>query len=321
MARIFLSHTRYMLTHYYGERALAALRALGEVVLNDSDIVMDDPVALAKAAQGADIMVTDRQTPVPAAFFGAVTGLKAVCRVAVDIRNIDVEAATRHGVLVTRATAGFIPSVCELAIGYMVDLGRGTSRSVFSYRTGRPITAKMGRQLSRSTLGIIGYGAIGQRLAEIGLALGMKVLVTDPYQTVAPPLHKRELTELLGRADYVVCLAIANEATENLMGEAAFRAMRADAFFINLSRGNLVDEAALIRALDEGWIAGAAMDVGRGPDQTPSLALATRGDVIATPHIGGLTPQAAEHQAFDTVRQVGQLLRGEVPPETANPTG
>jgi D-3-phosphoglycerate dehydrogenase len=263
---------------------------------------------------------------VPAAFFGAVTGLKAVCRVAVDIRNIDVEAATRHGVLVTRATAGFIPSVCELAIGYMVDLGRGISRSVFAYRTGaysagRPTPGNMGRQLSGAALGIIGYGAIGQRLAEIGLALGMKVLVTDPYQNVAPPLHKRELTELLGEADYVVCLAIANEATENLMGEAAFRAMRADAFFINLSRGNLVDETALIRALDKGWIAGAAMDVGRGADQTPSLALATRPDVIATPHVGGLTPQAAEHQAFDTVRQVGQLLRGEIPPETANPKG
>jgi D-3-phosphoglycerate dehydrogenase len=319
--RIFLSHTRYMLAHYYGDRALAALRELGEVVLNDSDIVLDDPRALAQAAQGASIMVTDRQTPVPADFFAAVTGLQAVCRVAVDIRNIDVEAATRHGVLVTRATAGFIDSVCELAIGCMIDLGRGISNSVVRYRAGQPAAAGTGRQLRGATLGIIGYGAIGRRLAEIALALGMTVLVADPYQPIASPLHKRELTALLGEADFVVCLAIANEATENLMNEAAFRAMRADAFFVNLSRGNLVDESALTRALDESWIAGAAMDVGRGPDQTPSLALAIRPDVIATPHIGGLTPQAAEHQAFDTVRQVGQLLRGEIPPETVNPKG
>jgi D-3-phosphoglycerate dehydrogenase len=321
VARIFLSHTRYMLAHYYGDRALAALRELGEVVLNDSDIVLDDPQALAQAAQGARIMVTDRQTPVPADFFAAVTGLQAVCRVAVDIRNIDVEAATRHGVLVTRATAGFIDSVCELAIGYMIDLGRGIGDSVVRYRAGQPTPAGTGRQLRGATLGIIGYGAIGRRLAEIALALGMTVLVADPYQPIAPPLHKRELTALLGEADFVICLAIANEATENLMNEAAFRAMRADAFFVNLSRGNLVDESALTRALDESWIAGAAMDVGRGPDQTPSPALAIRPDVIATPHIGGLTPQAAEHQAFDTVRQVDQLLRGETPPETVNPKG
>jgi len=318
MARIFLTHTPHMLAHYYGERALAALRDLGEVAVNETGAVLDDPLALAQAAQGARIMVADRATPVPAAFFDTITGLHAVCRVAVDIRNIDVEAATRHGVLVTRATPGFIDSVCELAVGYMIDLGRGISFSVAQYRAGEDASVRTGRQLRGATLGIIGYGAIGTRLAEIGLALGMQVLIADPYQQVMPPLRKVELAALLGAADFVVCLVVANEATENLMDAAAFRAMRPDAFFLNLSRGNLVDEAALAEALDEGRIAGAAMDVGRAADQKPTLGLARRPDVIATPHIGGLTPQAAEHQAFDTVRQVGQLLRGEIPAETVN---
>src|SRR6185312_14255164 len=90
------------------------------------------------------------------------------------------------------------------------------------------------------------------------------------------------------------------------------------AFFINMSRGQLVDEAALEKALNDKTIAGAAMDVGRAPDQRPSLHLAKRADVIATPHTAGLTPEAAEHQAFDTVKQVGELVAGRVPPGAVN---
>jgi D-3-phosphoglycerate dehydrogenase len=149
--------------------------------------------------------------------------------------------------------------------------------------------------------------------------LGMKVLVSDPYAQVDDRRFiKLPLDELLGQADYVVCLAIANEETENLMNGAAFARMKPHAFFINMSRGNLVDEAALAEALTEGRIAGAAMDVGRAPDQMPSPELARLPNVIATPHIGGLTPPASESQAFDTVRQVEALVKGEVPPGAAN---
>ena len=149
--------------------------------------------------------------------------------------------------------------------------------------------------------------------------LGMKVLVSDPYAQVDDRRFiKLPLDELLGQADYVVCLAIANEETENLIDAAAFARMKPDAFFINMSRGNLVDEAALAKALAEGRIAGAAMDVGRAPDQMPSPELACLPNVIATPHIGGLTPPASESQAFDTVRQVEALVKGEVPPGAAN---
>jgi D-3-phosphoglycerate dehydrogenase / 2-oxoglutarate reductase len=94
--------------------------------------------------------------------------------------------------------------------------------------------------------------------------------------------------------------------------------MKPSAFFINLSRGNLVDEAALERALDQRRIAGAAMDVGRAQDQMPSLALARRPDVIATPHAAGLTPESIEHQAFDTVKQVAELVAVRVPPGAVN---
>jgi D-3-phosphoglycerate dehydrogenase len=143
--------------------------------------------------------------------------------------------------------------------------------------------------------------------------------VSDPYAQVEDRrFHKLPLEDLLGRAEYVVCLAIANEETENLMDAAAFARMRPDAFFINMSRGNLVDEKALFQALTENRIAGAAMDVGRAIDQMPSPELGHLENVIATPHVGGLTPPASESQAFDTVRQVQALVKGEVPPGAAN---
>jgi D-3-phosphoglycerate dehydrogenase / 2-oxoglutarate reductase len=319
MTTIFLAHTPAMLANYYGERALAALQRLGDVRLNETGRVLDDPLALAAAAADARIIVADRQTPAPAAFFEAMPDLVAICRVAVDIRNIDVAAASRLGILVTQASPGFINSVAELTIGLMVDLGRGVSDAVVSYRAGVTPTVRPGRQLHGSTLGIIGYGAIGRRLAELGQALGMTVLVNDPHQpNVAPGLRLASLPDLLATADFVVCLAVATEATENLIGADAFARMRPDAFFVNMSRGNLVDEAALEAALSAGRIAGAAMDVGRAPDQMPTPRLAGRPDVVATPHIGGLTPQAAEHQAFDTVRQVADLVEGRVPQGAVN---
>jgi D-3-phosphoglycerate dehydrogenase / 2-oxoglutarate reductase len=316
--RIFLTHVPDMLENYYGPRALAEMRTLGEVRLNTAGKVLDAK-ALAEAAKGCEIVVSDRQTPGPAEFFPAAPDCCAFLRVAVDIRNIDVDAASRAGVLVTRATPGFIPAVSEMAIGMMVDLARGITDATMSYRKGEEAEPRMGRQLKGATLGIMGYGAIGRYLAPLGLALGLKVLVADPHTKVEDSrLHQVPLDALLAESDFVVCLVIANEQTEDLMNAANFSRMKKSAYFLNLSRGNLVDEAALMQALEKKQIAGAAMDVGRAFDQKPSLDLARRVDVIATPHTAGLTPDAIEHQAFDTVKQVAELVAGRVPPGAVN---
>lgn len=318
MTTIFLTHIPDMLTNYYGERALSALKELAPVRLNDTGRVLDAR-GLAEAARGCEIIVSDRQTPGPAEFFTHAPDLVAFLRVAVDIRNIDVAAASAHGILVTHATPGFIAAVAEQAIGFMIDCGRNIGASTASYHAGRVPQARLGRQLNGSTVGIIGCGDIGEYLATLCAAFGMTVLVSDPFKHIAAPgLEQVNFSELLARSDFVVCLAIANEQTENLMNAAAFVQMKRSAFFINLSRGNLVDEMALIAALDDKTIAGAALDVGRAQDQMPSPVLARRADVIATPHSAGLTPQAAEHQAFDTVRQIKELLAGRVPRGAAN---
>jgi D-3-phosphoglycerate dehydrogenase len=316
--KVLLTHTPHSRTRYYGARALGGLQAVAEVKLHEANDALD-AAGLIAAACGVDIIVADRLTAGPGEIFPALPNLRAFVRCAVDIRNVDVDAASAAGVLVTRAGPGFVQSVAELALGFMVDLSRGVSRATADYHAGRKPDIVMGRQLAGSRLGIIGYGSIGRYLAAIAKVLGMEILIADPYATVgdADILHV-PLDDLLARADYVVCLAIANEETENLIGEAALARMQPHAFFINLSRGNLVDEAALAAALRDSRIAGAAMDVGRALDQMPAPELAELPNVIATPHIGGLTPPAIESQALETVRQVEAIVAGRVPEGAVN---
>ena len=317
--KLLLTHVPQARTQYYGARALAQLQTLVEVVLHEGAAPLDAPGLIA-AASNVDCIIADRSTPVPAEVFASLPKLKVVMRSAIDIRNIDQRAASTAGVLVTHAEAGFVPSVVELTVGFLVDLSRGISRASTQYREGRMPEIRVGRQLSGSTVGIIGYGRISRALAPVLAAMGMKVTVSDPYAQVDDRrFAKLPMDELLAGADYVVCLAIANEETENLLDATAFARMKKDAYFINMSRGNLVDEAALAAVLKDNRIAGAAMDVGRAPDQMPSPELARLPNVLATPHIGGLTPPASESQAFDTVRQVEALVRGEIPPGAANP--
>jgi D-3-phosphoglycerate dehydrogenase len=311
--KILLTPTPAFRRQYYGERSLKGLQALGQVKLHEGDAALD-AAGLIEAADDVDIIVADRVTEGRGEIFPHLPGLRAFVRCAVDIRNIDVAAASAAGVLVTQASPGFVQSVAELALGFMVDLSRGVSRSTADYHAGRSPEVVMGRQLAGSSVGIIGYGSIGRYLATIAKVLGMEVLVADPFVTIGDAgITHLPLDELLGRADYIVCLAIANEQTENLIGQAALARMQRHAFFINLSRGNLVDEAALAAALRENHIAGAALDVGRAPDQMPVPELAKLSNVIATPHIGGLTPQAIEHQSAETVRQVAAIIKGEAP--------
>ena len=230
----------------------------------------------------------------------------------VDIRNVDVAAASAAGILVTQASRGFVAAVAEWIVGAMIAASRHTIHYSEAYRKGEEPAAIVGRQLAGSTIGIIGYGAIAEHLCGLAHAFGMRVLVTDPYKSVPAPFEPVDLATLLGQSDFVVPLAVANEETDDMIDAAALAQMQPHAWLINASRGNLIDEAALEAALDASRIAGACLDVGRAPDQKPSPHLARRPDVIASPHIGGLTPQALDHQALETVRQAGiRAARGD----------
>ena len=318
MTTILLTHPPQVRENYYSDQALAALEALGDVRRNPLGRGLRTP-ELIEAARGCEIIVTHRHVVGEQELFASLPSLVAFCRCAIDIRNVDVGAASAQGVLVTQASAGFIPATAEWVLGSMIDLGRHISTSSADYHAGRVPPSVMGRQLNGAILGVIGYGQIGRYLCEMALALRMRVLVADPYvKVVNGALAQVGLAQLLEEADFVVCLALATAETENLMNEKAFAQMKSGALFVNASRGNLVDEAALLRALDEGRIGGCAMDVGRAPDQMPSPELARHPKVIATPHIGGLTPQATAHQALETVAQVAEILKGHVPKGAVN---
>jgi D-3-phosphoglycerate dehydrogenase len=312
--KILLTHSPEALQLYYGEKALAGLNQLGQVRRHRGSPSLEGE-ALIEAAGDCDLIVSYRQSPGPAALFERLPKLKAFLRCAIDIRNVDVAAASRAGVLVTQASAGFVTSVSELVIGLLIDLSRGITHSTIEYRDARVPGARMGKELRGSTLGVIGYGAIGREVVRIARALGMRVLINDPY---VKDVEQTAFEDLLRESDYVVPLAVATSETENLLDRNAFSKMKRGAYFINVSRGNLVDEAALEAALDSGQIAGCALDVGRAPDQMPTPRLAARPDVIATPHTAGLTLPAIEHQSMETVAQATEIIKGRAPKGAVN---
>ena len=312
--KLLLTHSPEALKLYYGERALAALRRLGDVKLHPGTEPLEGEALIAAAAD-CDLIVSYRQSPAPAAVFERLPKLKAFLRCAIDIRNIDVAAASRAGVLVTQASAGFVTAVSELVLGFLVDLSRGITRSATLYHNNKVPPARMGCELKGSTLGVIGYGAIGKEVVRLGRALGMRVLVNDPY---VRDIEQTRFDDLLKESDYVVPLAVATGETESLIGTEALSKMKRGAFLINVSRGNLVDEAALEAALDSGHLAGCAMDVGRAADQMPAPRLAARADVIATPHTAGLTLPAIEHQSLETAAQAAEIIAGRAPKGAVN---
>src|SRR5580765_4338507 len=169
MSRILLSHSPDTLANYYGARALAGLQALGEVVLNSNEKPLEGE-SLVRAAADCDLVVSYRQSPAPAALFERLPRLVAFLRCAIDIRNIDVAAASRAGVLVTQASAGFVTSVSELVLGLMIDLSRGITSAAANFHARKAPGAAMGKELKGSTLGVIGYGQIGREVVRLGEA-------------------------------------------------------------------------------------------------------------------------------------------------------
>ena len=315
--RVFVTHDPEDRSAYFG-RALPRLEAIAEVVVNplDRDLTTDE---LITAAAGCQAIVAHRSTPGDASLFAALPELVAFLRCAVDISTIDVGAASAHGVLVGRADKSFVASTAELALGLLIDCARNISRSTMDYHDDRVPPQRPGIQLRGRTAGIIGLGAIGSYLADLLAALGMRVLVYDPHVDAPGGLEQVDLAELLARADAVFPLAPGGAETTHLIGPEELAAMRPGALLVNVSRGEVLDEDAVAAALDSGRLGGLGIDVGSGADQRPAPRLAARSGVVATPHLGGLTPENADAQAASAVEQVAAMIDGEFPPRTVNP--
>ncbi len=317
MLRVFLTHNREDLDAYYRDARLA-LEQIVEIVANPFEHDLSTP-ELIDAAAGCQVIVAHRSTPGEATLFEGSPSLLAFLRAAVDLSTVDVEAASRAGVAVGHAEKTFVAATAEMALALMLDVGRHVSRSTVEYRTGNAPPQRVGVQLRGSTVGIIGHGAIGSYLAEAAAHLGMAVLVTDPHVDIGPSRNRQvPLDELLAESDFVLPLAESTDETRHLIGTPELAAMKPGAILINVSRGELVDEAAVERALESGQLGGFGMDVGSAADQRPNRRLAARADVVATPHLGGLTPQAAFGQAANTVQQVEAIAARRMPERIVN---
>ena len=317
MLTAFLTHNPEDLVAYYG-RALPELKSIAEVVCNPVDRDLSTAELIA-AAKGCDVIIAHRSTPGDAAVFNELPGVIAFLRCAVDISTIDVPAASSAGVVVGHAEKSFVASTAELALALMLDLARNLTESTIDYRQVVQPPQRPGRQLRGRTAGIIGYGAIGSYLADLLRGIGMRVVVCDPVaDATLGGFEQLNLVDLLGCSDFVLPLAPALPDTEDLIDADALAIMRRGTMLVNVSRGELIDEVAVGEALDSGHLGGFAMDVGRAADQRPSPELASRVGVIATPHLGGLTPENADAQAMSSVEQVQAIVAGVMPPRSVN---
>jgi D-3-phosphoglycerate dehydrogenase / 2-oxoglutarate reductase len=316
--RVFLTHNPEDRDAYYG-RALPQLADIADVVQNPLDRDLST-AELIEAAQGCHVIVAHRSTPGEAAVFEQVPTLVAFLRCAVDTSTIDVASASANGVLIARAAKTFVASTAELALGLLLDVARNITISAAEYAAGRTPAQRPGWQLRGRTAGIIGYGSIGSHLAELLVAIGMDVIVHDPF--VADPridgVRFVAFDELFGMADVVFPLVPGSPETENLIGAPELAAMRPGTLLINVGRGELLDEAAVADAIRSGHLGGLGLDVGRAADQRPSPELAALAGVVATPHLGGLTPENADAQAASSVEQVAAMIAGDIPPRSLN---
>jgi D-3-phosphoglycerate dehydrogenase / 2-oxoglutarate reductase len=253
--------------------------------------------------------------------------LKVVARAGVGVDNIDVSAATAQGIIVVNSPSGNILAAAEHTIALLLATARHVGRADGTLKDGKWERGKLvGVEVGRKTLGIIGLGKVGMNVARMGIGLGMKVVAVDPYASAEiARQHSVELVsslrEILPIVDFLTIHTPLIASTLDLLGDEEFKLMKKTARVLNVARGGVYNEAALLRALDEGVIAGAGIDVFTSeppaPDSTASQ-LAKHPKVVATPHLGASTVEAQENVSLDVCTQVLQILSGGLPTAAVN---
>jgi D-3-phosphoglycerate dehydrogenase len=297
------------------DNGVAMLRDLFEVdVDGDSD--------LADVIAEYDGIVIRSATKLTADLIARADRLKVIGRAGVGVDNIDVEAATRKGIVVANAPESTVVSAAEHTIGLLLALSRNIPQAYAALREGRWERARYGGiELAGKTLGVIGFGRIGQQVARRALALGMTVEAYDP---VVSRERFRELgvnraeslDELLAVVDFLTLHAPLTEETRGLISGGTIAKMRDGVRIVNAARGELVDEAALGEALRSGKVAAAGLDVfSEEPYAGPLLEL---DNVVATPHLAASTEEAQDRAGEIVAEQVAAALLGQVVPNAVN---
>lgn len=321
-----------LVTARFDEVALSVLRRYGEVKYEgfaDEQRVLAGS-KLVRALQGVHVLVTEVDQ-VKGYVLAKTPDLKVIACCRADPVNVDVEAATTRTILVLNAPGRNAEGVADLTVLFILALLRHFQPLAAMLRQPGDSMEKLARaffeykgaELWEKTVGLIGLGAVGQRVARRLQPFGARVVAYDPYvsSSRAVEVHTTlfSLDGLLEVSDVVSLHAPLTEATQGMLGQREFRRMKPGAYFVNTARAGLTDEAALYRALQDGHLAGAALDVFVDEPPLPDHPLLSLPNVIATPHVGGNTAEVPIHQSQIVVTDLVRLFEGGRPEHVVNP--
>ncbi len=277
----------------------------------------NDPEKLKEAAKDVEAIIIRNQTQITAEIIAAAPNLKIIARAGAGLDNIDTAAASDAGVVVSFTPQANSVSVAELAVGLMISLARQIPAADKDTRAGGWNRQEFtGGELAGKTLGVIGFGRIGVLTATRARVFGMKIVGHDDYiDSESAPVKELDATmmgldELLAEADFITCHVPLTDGTREMFNADLFKKMKSSAFFINTSRGEVVDETALTQALTDGEIGGAALDVRQAEPPEAGNALNAAPNVILTPHIAAFTGEAQIRVVDAVCRDVRAVLDG-----------
>ena len=262
-----------------------------------------------------DAVIVRGRTTITGEILAKAKNLKVIGRCGVGVDNIDVEEAEKRGIIVVNAPCATTISVAEHTMGLIYALAREIPRADAGMKNGRWLKKElMGIEINRKSLGIIGYGRIGQRVARLAASAGMKIVVQDRRHISSSILVEvgEEVTfdEMMSISDFITIHTPLSDSTRNLIDAAAISKMKDGVRIICAARGGIIDEKALLDGLNSGKIAGAALDVFANEPHGGS-DLVNHPCVIATPHIAGQTCEAQIRASDDIAREVIGALNGE----------
>jgi D-3-phosphoglycerate dehydrogenase len=240
------------------------------------------------------------------------------------VDNVDLAAATERGVVVCYTPGANADSVAEHTIALILALLKRVYATASQLKDGqwRDLTS-LGQELLGKTVGIVGFGTVGRKVAQKIIGFGVDLIVCDPYvaemDVTAAGAKPVDLPTLMSQSDIVTIHAILNQSTVNLIGERELRLCKKNAHVVNTARGAIIDEAALLKALQEGWIAGVALDVFTEEPPKADHPLLMMDQVLATPHFASCTVDAFKKEADTAVSEVRSVLEGKTPRFVANP--
>ena len=284
-----------------------------ELLRSRFDVDEDSSSDLAGIIGNYDAIVIRSATKLTADLIAKGTNLKVIGRAGVGIDNVDVDAATRQGIVVANAPESNVVSAAEHTVGLLVALARNIPQAHAALVEGRWEREKWGGvELAEKTLGILGFGRIGQQVARRGVGLQMRVVAYDPFVAADRfrelGVEQDTLDGVLSRADFLTLHLPANDETRSVIDTKSIAKMKAGVRIVNAARGDLVDEGALVAALESGKVAGAALDV--FPHEPYDGPLLGAPNLIVTPHLAASTDEAQDRAGVIVAEQVVAALEG-----------